>query len=101
MSNDESINLNPPPLGKPEGRSQGPTLITTTSTKASGSDEEGTKWKMEVEGPMDPINLSQELTAEGTNAGQQTTSVLTTGTQVEQHTNPSKIFLVQRKIQIG
>ena len=56
---------------------------------------------MEVEGPMDPINLSQELTAEGTNAGQQTTSVLTTGTQVEQHTNPSKIFLVQRKIQIG
>ena len=71
MSNDESINLNPPPLGNPEGGYQGPTLITTTSTKAPGNDEEGTKGNMEVEGSIDPINLSQELTAEVTNSGQE------------------------------
>ena len=90
MSNDESLNLHPPPQGNPEGGSQGPTLINTTSTKAPGSDEEGTKGKMDIEGPMDPINLSQELTAVGKTAGNHTTPVLTTGTQVDQHTDPSK-----------
>ena len=90
MSNDESLNLHPPAQGDKEGGSKGPTLVTTHSNKTTGSDADGVKGNMEIEGPMDPINLSQELTAVGHTAGTNSTPVLTTGTQVDLYTNPSK-----------
>ena len=89
MSNDDSLSPNPTPPGTTAGGSQGPTLIHTSSTKASGSDAAGNKGNMELEGSSVPINLSQELTDAGNSVGHHTPTVLTTGMQVETYTNPS------------
>ena len=84
MFKDESIPLKLLSPGQQESRSQGPTIIHTTTPKASGSDAVDTNGKMEVEGTVNPVNLSQALTAEGDKSGPQTTTVLQIGTHVEQ-----------------
>ena len=94
MSNDELLNMNPPALGNKEGGCNDPTLVTTSSIKTIGNEADGAKGNMEIEGPLDPIHLSQELTAVGHTEGKNSTPVLTTGTQVEQHTNSSSQKIV-------
>lgn len=87
MSNEESLNMTSPALGDKESGCDAPTLVNPKMMKTTENAAVENKGTMELESPLDPLNLSQEVPSVKHTEGHNSPTVLIPGTQIGPHTN--------------